>query len=214
VNYLAQHSSAPTERHWNGVLHILKYLKGTADYGLFYPANRKSTELCGYADAGYLNVMGGKSQLGYVMTANGTAISWKSTKSSTVTTSTLHAELMGIFEATKETAWLRSVIDNVQSIIKVSIDPKPTTIFEDNQACINQLKMGFIKTQGTKHIQPKFWYPHEKIENGEIKVEYINSKDNLADLMTKTLPGPQHVEMSKKLGLRSMRELTSMYQRY
>ena len=54
VNLLARYSSAPTRRHWNGIKHILRYLKGTTDMGLFY-SNNFSPNLVGYADARYLS---------------------------------------------------------------------------------------------------------------------------------------------------------------
>ena len=41
VNLLARYSSAPTQRHWNGNKHILRYLCGTTDLGLFYPSGSK-----------------------------------------------------------------------------------------------------------------------------------------------------------------------------
>ena len=54
VNLLARYSSAPTLRHWNGVKHLLRYLHGTSDKGLFYFKVPK-LELHGYTDAGYLS---------------------------------------------------------------------------------------------------------------------------------------------------------------
>jgi hypothetical protein len=42
VNLLARFSAKPTKRHWNGVKHILRYLKGTKDLGLFYKAGEDS----------------------------------------------------------------------------------------------------------------------------------------------------------------------------
>ena len=54
VNLLARYSYAPTRRHWNGIKHILRYLKGTSDMGLFYSKESKQ-QLLGYADAGYLS---------------------------------------------------------------------------------------------------------------------------------------------------------------
>ena len=54
VNLLARYSSAPTRRHWNGIKHILRYLSGTTDQGLFYP-NGSKPQLVGYADASYLS---------------------------------------------------------------------------------------------------------------------------------------------------------------
>jgi hypothetical protein len=50
VNVLARYSSDPTRRHWNRIKHVLRYLCGTRDMGLFYRKNTKS-KLVGYADA-------------------------------------------------------------------------------------------------------------------------------------------------------------------
>jgi len=54
VNLLARYSSRPTKRHWAGVKQILRYLRGTEDYGLFFQRKSES-DLVGYADAGYLS---------------------------------------------------------------------------------------------------------------------------------------------------------------
>ena len=54
VNLLARFSSAPTRRHWNGIKHILRYLRGTTDLRLFYP-NRPKPQLVGCVDACYLS---------------------------------------------------------------------------------------------------------------------------------------------------------------
>ena len=54
VNLLARYSSAPTQRHWNGIKHILCYLRGTTDMSLFYSRESKQ-QLLGYADAGCLS---------------------------------------------------------------------------------------------------------------------------------------------------------------
>ena len=53
VNLLARYSFAPTRRHWNGIKHILRYLKGTSDMRLFYSKESKQ-QLLGYVDVGYL----------------------------------------------------------------------------------------------------------------------------------------------------------------
>ena len=75
VNLLARYSSAPTKRHWNGIKHILRYLHGTSDMGLFY-SKAMEPQLLGYADAGYLsNPHKARSQLRYIFTYGNTAIS-------------------------------------------------------------------------------------------------------------------------------------------
>ena len=54
INLLARYSFAPTRRHWNGIKHVLRYLRGTTDVGLFY-LNESKQKLLGYADVGYLS---------------------------------------------------------------------------------------------------------------------------------------------------------------
>ena len=74
VNLLARYSSVPIRRHWNGVKHVLRYLRGTTDMGLFYSKGSNS-QLVGYADAGFLSdPHKGRSQTGYLFTCGNTAI--------------------------------------------------------------------------------------------------------------------------------------------
>ena len=51
INLLVTYNSIPTRRHWNGIKHVLRYLRGTIDLRLFYP-NRSNPQLVGYANAG------------------------------------------------------------------------------------------------------------------------------------------------------------------
>ena len=85
-NLLARYSSAPTQRHWNGIKHILRYLQGTTYMGLFYSKESKQ-QLFGYADAEYLSdPPKARSQTGYAFNCNGTSISWRSFKQTMVAT--------------------------------------------------------------------------------------------------------------------------------
>ncbi|XP_059669017.1 secreted RxLR effector protein 161-like [Cornus florida] len=98
VNLLARSSSAPTHRHWNGIKHILRYLRGTTDMGLFY-LKAPNSPLIGYADVGYLSdPHKAYSQTGYVFTCGGTAISWRSMKQIMITTSSNHSKILAIHE--------------------------------------------------------------------------------------------------------------------
>jgi hypothetical protein len=93
VNLLARYSASPTKRHWTGIKNILRYIHGTADLGLFYGRNQDPS-LVGYTDAGYFsNLNNGRSQTGFVFLNGRTAISWKSSKQTLVTTFTNHSEI-------------------------------------------------------------------------------------------------------------------------
>ncbi|KAM1643278.1 hypothetical protein ACFX2K_013105 [Malus domestica] len=148
VNLLARYNNAPTCRHWNGVKDAFRYLKGTTDLGLFYTCESPSVvapygtridaHLVGYADAGYLfDPHRARSQMGYVFTVGDTAISWRSTKQTLVVTSSNHAEILALHEASRECFWLREVMGHIRSTRGLtSVVDFPMTIFEDNAACI------------------------------------------------------------------------------
>ena len=105
-----------------------------------------------------------------------------------VATSSNHSEIFSTHEASQECVWLRSMIQHIRKSCRLfSIKNKPTVLYEDNAACITQVKGGYIKGDRTKHISPKFFYIHELQNNSEINVQQIGSSDNLADLFTKAL---------------------------
>ena len=201
INLLARYSAAPTKRHWTGAKQILRYLNGTKDLGLFFQRNQDPT-IIGYTDAGYLSdPYNGLSQIGFVFLYGGIAISWKSSKQTLVTTSTNHCEIFALYEASRECVWLRRMINHIQQSSGIGPIESPTIIYEDNVACITQMEIGYIKSNITKHISPKLFYPHELQKNGEIKILQTKSCDNLADLFTKSLPGPMFQNFVHSIGM-------------
>jgi hypothetical protein len=87
VNLIARYISSPTRRHWKVVKHILRYLKGTMDLGLFF-SNVSRSDLIRYANAEYKSdPHKGRSQTGYLFTYGGTSMSRRSTKQTLGSTS-------------------------------------------------------------------------------------------------------------------------------
>ncbi|KAL0433661.1 UNVERIFIED_CONTAM: Retrovirus-related Pol polyprotein from transposon TNT 1-94, partial [Sesamum latifolium] len=212
VNLLARYSSTPTKRHWNSVKHILHYLRGTSDMGLYFEWHEdvKATNLVGYSDAGYLSdPHKAISQSGYIFMYGGTAISWRSTKQTLVATSSNHAELIALYEAGRECVWLRSLTHYIRESCGLeSIEKSPTVIYEDNAACIAQIKDGYIKGDITKHISPKFFSTHQLQVEGKVDVTQIPSSQNLADLFTKALPTTVFKQLVHKIGMRHLKDIS------
>ena len=170
----------------------------TKRLGLFYSRSQDPV-LLGYIDAGYLSdPHNGRSQTGFVYLQGRTIISWKSTKQTLVYTSTNHSEIIVLYEASHECVWLRRMINHIIQSCGIGAIDTPTIIFEDNSACVTQMESGYIKSNMTKHIIPKLFYPHELQKNGEIEILQTKSCDNLADLFTKSLP---------YIGMRRLRDL-------
>ena len=123
------------------------------------------SDLIGYADAGYLSdPHKSHSQTGYVFTYNDTAISWRSTKQTLVATSSNHSEIFALHEASRECVWLRSVIQHIQSTCQLPpVTNSPTVIYEDNAACIAQIKGGTSKgTERSIYHQNSFTLMNSK----------------------------------------------------
>ena len=103
--------------------------------------------------------------------------------------------------------WLRSMIHLIREKCGLECDNVPTTLYEDNAACIAKLKGGFIKGDRTKHISPKLFYTHEFLKSGDINVQQIRSGDNVTDLFTKSLQTVTFKKMVHKLGMRIFKYL-------
>jgi hypothetical protein len=167
---LARHSAAPTKHRWVGVKTVLRYLNGTRDLGLFYSRNQDLI-LLGYIDAGYLSdPHNGRSQTDFVFLHGRTTISWKSSKQTLVSTSTNHSDIIALYEASRGWIWFRRMINHIIQSCGIGALETPTTIFEDNSTCVTQMESGYIKSNMTKHIIPKLFYPHELQNNGEIEI--------------------------------------------
>ena len=135
-------------------------------------------------------------------------ISWKSVKQTYVTVSSNNAEILAIHEASRECIWLCSVVHHILKTTALKTeDFEPTTLHEDNAACIAQLKGGYIRGDRTKHISPKFFYTHELQKEGAISVKQVQSSNNLADLFTKSLPTCTFQKLVTGIGMKRLQDL-------
>ena len=101
-----------------------------------------------------------------------------------------------------------SVIYHIQNTCGFSLfTGVPTPIFEDNAACIAQVRGGYIKGDRTKHISPKFFYTHELQQSSQIDVKQIRSTDNLTNLFTKTLSTSTFKKLVSGIGMRRLCKL-------
>jgi hypothetical protein len=125
----------------------------------------------------------------------GGPIAWKSKLQTSVATSSVHAEYVALYDATRETVWLRQLLK------ELGVEQKnPTVIFEDNKGCIS-LTSNNRTDPRTKHINVKFHYTREQVANNTIRVEYKNTEDMLADPLTKPVPKPKFLSFRKQIGV-------------
>jgi hypothetical protein len=186
VGQLSQHYSAPTIRHWNSVLRVFRYLKGTTTYGIQY-RDRGSIRLLGYCDADYTgDSRDRRSVTGHLYLLIGGPVSWTSTKQRCVCQSTIESEYIALSEASKQGQWLRALLRELQWSEYLG-DNLEVPIYSDNQGCI-ALARDPIAHSRTKHIDVRYHYIRELVAFGKTTIEYCPTGDILADLLTKPLP--------------------------
>ncbi|KAL1093828.1 hypothetical protein V6Z11_D06G055500 [Gossypium hirsutum] len=119
-----------------------------------------------------------------------------------------HVEIIAMHEASRECVWLRLLTQHIQKICNLPLQEKMSTIlYEDNVACIAQLKGDYIKGDRTKHISPKLLFTHVLEKIGDINVQEICSSDNLADLFTKALPTSIFERLLHKIGMHQLKNV-------
>ena len=196
------------EKHWRAQArqHILKYLKYHVDnndpskqampLGIKYSSDK---ELEGYVDASFADNYGTdddnrRSTTGWCFTAGGGVISWKAQKQSTVATSTAEAEYIAAFEAAKEALYLKRLGND----FGVLSDDHCVTLHDDSQACI-KIAGNPQLAERTKHFDIKYHWLREKVKAKQVKLTYIYTREQLADIFTKPLGAMQHHYLRGKL---------------
>jgi hypothetical protein len=78
----------------------------------------------------------------------------------------------------------------------------PLLLNVDNQSAIALMSKHSAGVSGrTKHIAVAFHFIRHRVMRGDLKVCFVPTKQMKADIMTKSLPGPAHVEAVKALGM-------------
>jgi hypothetical protein len=178
VGALARFVSAPQKEHWDAARALLRYVRGTSSFGIWYGFKRG---LHGWCDADYAgDLVTRRSTTGFVFTLNGGAVSWSSRLQPTVAVSTAEAEYMSAASAAKEALWLRKMFASF------GVDVTPVHLWCDNQAAIKLIKHP-ISSMRSKHIDVQHHFVRERVARGELVFEYCATADMVADCLTKPL---------------------------
>ncbi len=177
VGQLCKHMAEPRPKVWTYTKRVLRYLKGTVDFGILYK-RRINSQLEGYGDSDWAgDKVNRKSISGMAWMYGGDLISYKCKQQSTVADSSMHAELIAMTSAAKEGIYLRKLVEDIHAI--------PTTVlFTDNNATLLTAK-DYRVTERNKHIEVKYFFVRELIDRGLIEGRDVDTKKNVSDMMTK-----------------------------
>ena len=187
VSFLSRFSSKPTKAAYNYALRVVKYLYDTRSRGILIRSSYDSMtdlKLVAYADADHAhNVATRKSVSGGLVLFCGCVIDYFSKSQSAVALSSTEAELIAILQAGQSLIQLKNVLSEFNLLRSKS--PK---IFEDNQAAIQWAENDMLMSR-LKHIDVKLKWIREKLRNNEFKLCKISTEKQVADMLTKSVPG-------------------------
>mmetsp|Transcript_11700 Transcript_11700/g.15888 ORF Transcript_11700/g.15888 Transcript_11700/m.15888 type:complete len:290 (-) Transcript_11700:151-1020(-) len=183
VNTLARFSHNPGRQNWHALRHLLRYLKGTANYGLRLGHNsNEGATLRAFSDASWAsNPDDRHSTSGYAFTFENSLIAWWSRHQLLLTRSSFEADLVAVYGCTAELIWIRNLLKDCD------INPGTTEIAVDNSTTIDQLREHCV-TKRTRHIALRFYSTVEFIIGEIIRLVKVPGTDNEADMFTSRSP--------------------------
>ena len=197
VTRLSQYSAHPTSEHLKAAMHILRYLNGTRSLQIVYRGASRSG-LIGYSDSDWAeNKDDRHSTTGYVHFMADAAVSWVSRRQKTVALSSTEAEYMALSDSSRQVAWLRMFQR------ELGFDTShPTPMCADNNGSIF-LAINPAHDRRTKHVDIRYHYIREFLEAGHAKLYYVNTNEQIADILTKPLTFEKQADFRGRMGLSS-----------
>jgi hypothetical protein len=199
VHQCARFSIAPKRSHEIAVRRIVRYLKGTHNKGYILRPTSTPTLDC-FVDADFAGLWtpttssdptSVKSRTGYVITFASCPILWSSKLQSEIALSTTEAEYIALSQATRDLIPMRALLQEFALATKLIVGETiaHSTIFEDNKGCTELASAPKLRPR-TKHIGLKYHHFRSHVSSGAIKIQWIDTKHQLADIFTKPLPVP------------------------
>ncbi|CAL8998022.1 unnamed protein product [Prunus brigantina] len=183
ASLLARFMHGPTRKHMGTAKRVLRYIQGTTDYGIAYEKG-KEARLIGYCDSDW---SGSEDDM---RSTSGYAFNLGS-----------GAEYVSAAEATAQAIWLRFVLSDFGEE-----QVGATTILCDNTSAIAITKNP-VHHHKTRHINRRFHFIRDALQNGEIDLLYCKTEEQTADIFTKALARDRFEYLRKKLGVIAAKHL-------
>ena len=174
VSYLSRFIDKPSSDHLVAAKRILRYLKGTMNFGLMYNRGDRDLTITGYSDSEFSgDINNRKSTSGQIFFMGGLPITWNSVKQRVVALSTCDAEYIVVSSAACQSFWILRLIKEL-----VSVKENLVKILVDNKSAL-ELTRNPVHHSRSKHIDTRHHFIRDCIEEGLIKLEYVRTEDHV-----------------------------------
>ncbi|CAI7776860.1 unnamed protein product, partial [Closterium sp. NIES-53] len=172
--------------HMAAAKRVLRYLCSTSGMGLVL-GGRRLVVLTGHADASWADDQATqRSSQGYSFSLGFGSVSWRSTRSSSVLSSSCEAEIYAGAMASQELRWLTYLLTDLGEPPR-----SPPVLYVDNKAMLALCREHRLEHR-TKHIALRYFLARELQQRGQLRLAYVASEANTADIFTKALPPGDH----------------------
>ena len=161
ISFLSRFLSDPFYCHWNALLRVFAYLRGTTKFGISYGRkNVEGTDLHAFTDASHASDPADRKSIGgFCVFLNGGPVSWGSRKQKTLTAlSSFEAEYVALTDMSKDVLFIRHLLEELGSPVVGS-----TTIWCDNDSSIANCNNAKISNRN-KHVQTRYHYIREHVD--------------------------------------------------
>ena len=189
---------SPQNHHFEAVVRVLRYLKGTIGLGITFKKTGNLDVLV-YTDSDFGScLLNRRSTTGYCTFLGGNLVTWRSKKQNVVSKSSTEAEFRAISKGIDEVLWLRYLLRDMKIIYK-----EPIRLLCDNQSAI-YLAHDPLYHDKVKHVDIDRFYIQEKLDSGIVEIKHVRTEDQVADIFTKGLPAITFTRLVGKLGMKSL----------
>ncbi|KAL1192817.1 Retrovirus-related Pol polyprotein from transposon TNT 1-94 [Cardamine amara subsp. amara] len=198
IHTLSQFMKTLKLPHWEAALRAVRFLKHNPGQGILLRANTELT-LSAWCDSDYATCPSSRKSLtGWFIQLGGSPLSWRTKKHDRVSKSSCEAEYRAMGDTVCEILWLRELLK------AFGIDcSAPTPLHCDSLSAIH-LAANPVFHERTKHIEKECHFIRDEIKRGTISTTHVNTKSQLADIMTKALGRNEFEVFLPKLGVRDL----------
>jgi hypothetical protein len=180
----------------HAVKRIIRYVAGTLDHGLYYSRCHGEAHLVGYSDSDHAgDIDTNKSTSGILFFFGKSLASWQSVKQQVVALSSCEAEYIAASTASTQALWLVRLLGDLlgrdTGAVELRVDSKSALALTKNP----------VFHKRSKHIRMRYHFIRDCLQEGSFKACYINTKDQLADLLTKPLGRINFLELCSRIGM-------------
>jgi hypothetical protein len=199
VRELSKFMDGATDTHLKAMKRVMEFTMATKTHQFaIFPKFKERHNIVGYSDSNFASDKDTRRSVsGFAIYYAGTLVSWKSKAQQCVTLSTTEAEYVAASQCANEMEFVRLVLESVGEKVKL-----PMTLNVDNTGAIDLMK-NWSTNGRSKHIDVRFHYLRELVEQGMLQVDFVRSEDNTSDIFTKNLASDLFGKHSKGLGMQA-----------